>query len=76
MILQNKEGKEKWREWCEQYKETVQDYNFGSLLRLDPAEDYTEKNTCFALRVQYLAIEIARNKEGKNATIVEKNKSS
>merc|ERR1712003_307972 len=33
--MKNKEGKEKWREWCEQYKETVQDYNFGSLLRLN-----------------------------------------
>ena len=48
----NKEGKEKWREWCEQYKETVQDYNFGSLLRLNPTEDYSEQNSCFALRVQ------------------------
>ena len=70
-IFQNKEGKEKWRNWCEQYKERVQDYNFGTLLRLDPAEDYTEKNSCFALRVQFLAIEIARNKEGKNQKIFE-----
>merc|ERR1711990_1156557 len=61
--MKNKEGKEKWRNWCEQYKERVQDYNFGTLLRLDPADDYTEKNSCFALRVQFLAIEIARNKE-------------
>merc|ERR1712025_561218 len=30
--MKNAEGKEKWREWCEQYKETVQDYNFGTLL--------------------------------------------
>merc|ERR1711935_1182349 len=48
--MKNKEGKEKWREWCEQYKDTVQDYNFGSLLRLNPTEDYTEKNSCFSLR--------------------------
>merc|ERR1719153_35826 len=69
--MKNKEGKEKWRNWCEQYKERVQDYNFGTLLRLDPSDDYTEKNSCFALRVQFLAIEIARNKEGKNQKIFE-----
>ena len=71
VYIQNKEGKEKWRNWCEQYKERVQDYNFGTLLRLDPTDDYTEKNSCFALRVQFLAIEIARNKEGKNQKIFE-----
>ena len=57
--------------WCEQYKERVQDYNFGTLLKLDQTDDYTEKNSCFALRVQFLAIEIARNKEGKNQKIFE-----
>merc|ERR1712193_227155 len=55
--MKNKEGKEKWRNRCEQYKER--------------ADDYTEKNSCFALRVQFLAIEIARNKEGKNQKIFE-----
>merc|ERR1712167_428292 len=72
--MKSKEGKEKWRSWCEQYKTSVQDYNFGTLLRLKPDDDYTEKNTCFALRVQFLAIEIARNKEGKNETIFQKAK--
>merc|ERR1711962_436921 len=74
--MKNKKGKEKWRNWCEQYKERVQDYNFGTLLRLDPSEDYTEKNSCFALRVQFLAIEIARNKEGKNQKIFEEAKAA
>merc|ERR1719153_1158490 len=74
--MKNKEGKEKWRTWCEQYKERVQDYNFGTLLRLNPAEDYTEQNSCFALRVQFLAIEIARNKEGKNQKNIRSSKGS
>ena len=38
---------------------------------MNPSDDYTEKNSCFALRVQFLAIEIARNKEGKNQKIFE-----
>ena len=53
---------------------SFQDYNFGTLLRLDPKEGYTSENTCFALRVQFLAIEIARNKEGANNTIYRNSK--
>merc|ERR1711972_483722 len=64
-------NKEKWRNWCNKYEKTVQDFNFGTLLRINPAEDYTSENTIFALRVQFLAIEIARNKEGQNKTIYE-----
>jgi len=66
------ERKKQWREWCNQYEKTVQDYNFGTLLRVDPDEDYTQENTIFCLRVQFLAIEIARNKEGLNKKICEK----
>jgi len=72
--MKDAKGKEKWREWSNQYKETVQDYNFGTLLRIKPSEGYTSDNTIFALRVQFLAIEIARNKEGHNCAIVEKAK--
>merc|ERR1712088_1098634 len=60
------------QELYESFRETVPDYNFGTLLRLNPNDDYSEKNTCFALRVQFLAIEIARNKEGSNKAIYEK----
>merc|ERR1712227_928772 len=66
------ERKKQWREWCNQYEKSVQDYNFGTLLRVDPDEDYTQENTIFCLRVQFLAIEIARNKEGLNKKICEK----
>jgi len=65
---------EKWESWCEQYKTSVQDYNIGTLLRLKADENYTENNACFVLRVQFLAIEIARNKERKNENIFKKTK--
>jgi hypothetical protein len=41
---------------------------------VDASEDYTQENTIFALRVQFLAIEIARNKEGANEPIFKKMK--
>lgn len=64
-----------------------QDYNFGSLLRLDASQDYSEENStigefyssrmclkltrvvCSVPRIQFLAIEIARNVEGHNAAV-------
>ncbi|XP_025096682.1 protein PBDC1-like isoform X3 [Pomacea canaliculata] len=64
--LKSAESKEKWREFCEYFKEKVEDYNFGTLLRLNCKEDYSQENSIFCVRVQFLAIEIARNREGYN----------
>jgi len=64
--MKSKEGKAQWREFCEVYKEHMDDYNTGSLLRIDADEGLSEKNTMFATRIQFLAIEIARNREGYN----------
>lgn len=45
---------------------TVADYNFGTLIRSNASEDYTERNTMFITRIQFYAIEIARNRLGLN----------
>ncbi|ESO98343.1 hypothetical protein LOTGIDRAFT_114503, partial [Lottia gigantea] len=66
--LKSPEAKLKWRPFCEEFKE-VEDYNYGSLLRLDATKDYSESNSIFALRIQFLAIEIARNREGLNSNL-------
>lgn len=58
-----------WREFCEKYKSRVQNYNFATLLRLHCDSDYTSENTTIAPRIQFYAIEIARNKEGYNDVI-------
>lgn len=58
-------GKAKWRAFCEQFKE-IDDYNFGTLLRIRADDEYTENNTMFAVRIQFYAIEIARNRLGLN----------
>lgn len=72
----------------------MEDFNYGTLLRLDSRREYTEENTIFggkrgegapggdpkstdfpgvhpfpafsATRIQFFAIEIARNREGWN----------
>ncbi|KAG0057375.1 hypothetical protein BGZ83_010834 [Gryganskiella cystojenkinii] len=60
--------KEKWRNFINRYDGgKVADYNFGSLLRIDASQDYTQENTMFVTRMQFLTIEIARNKAGLNS---------
>lgn len=40
-------AKEKWRLFINKYEKRVNEYNFGSLIRIDCREDYTEENTMF-----------------------------
>ncbi|XP_058473524.1 protein PBDC1 [Solea solea] len=67
--LKSNEAKERWRPFCNQFEGVVQDFNYGTLLRLDCEKDYTEENTMFATRIQFFAVEIARNREGHNDVV-------
>ena len=63
--LKNDSAKKAWRTFSERYKD-VEDYSLGCLLRLDSADDYTEENTVLAIKIQFFAIEIVRNRDGCN----------
>ncbi|XP_005413152.2 PREDICTED: protein PBDC1-like [Chinchilla lanigera] len=67
--LKSDSAKEKWRPFCLKFSGIVEDYNYGTLLRLDCSQGYTEENTIFAPRIQFFAIEIARNREGYNKAV-------
>lgn len=51
------------------YKSKLENYNFATLLRLQCDGDYTPENTTIAPKIQFYAIEIARNREGFNDVI-------
>ncbi|XP_047346692.1 protein PBDC1 [Vespa velutina] len=72
--LKSDEGKQKWRPFCEQFEDTVEDYSFGTLLRGDCEGDYSEENSILTTRIQFYAIELARNREGLNDGIRSKYK--
>ncbi|KAL6260187.1 protein PBDC1 isoform X2 [Pogonomyrmex barbatus] len=72
--LKSPEGKTKWRFFCEQFKDVVEDYSFGTLLRADCSGDYSEQNSILTTRIQFYAIELARNREGFNDGVREKYK--
>ena len=45
--MKSADGKKRWSEFIEQYKDKVKDYNFGSLIRTDCRDEYGERNTIF-----------------------------
>ena len=47
--MKSKEGKERWRNFMMTYEKTVDDYNFGTMLRSNPKFEYGEKETIFGL---------------------------
>ncbi|PUU73680.1 polysaccharide biosynthesis-domain-containing protein [Tuber borchii] len=64
--MKSKSGKEKWRSFLMRYEKRVEDYNFGTLLRTDAKVEYEKDTTIFVPRMQFYAIEIARNRSGLN----------
>ena len=45
--MKSKEGKERWRNFMMAYEKSVDDYNFGTMLRANPKFEYGEKETIF-----------------------------
>lgn len=70
--MKSKAGKERWRNFIKEYEKKVDDYNFGALFRASHKTEYTQEGTIFGVRMQFYAVEIARNREGLNDWIYEK----
>jgi hypothetical protein len=71
-VLKTEEVKPIWREFSERYKNSVKDYNFGTLLRRDCQGEYDSENTFIVVRIIFYAIEIARQKEGCYSSKIQK----
>ncbi|KAK4246563.1 hypothetical protein VTI28DRAFT_8373 [Corynascus sepedonium] len=69
--MKSKEGKERWRNFMMAYEKKVDDYNFGTMLRANPKWEYGKDETIFVPRMQFYAVEIARNRLGLNDWIYE-----
>lgn len=70
--LKSSKAKEKWRPFCNMFQDEVEDFNYATLLRLDAKKDYSDDNTLVVPRIQFLAIEVARNREGFNDSVRDK----
>ncbi|KAK1830121.1 putative polysaccharide biosynthesis protein [Podospora conica] len=69
--MKSPEGKEKWRNFMMAYSKKVDDYNFGTIVRTRADGEYTNEGTIFVPRMQFYAIEIARNRAGLNDWVYE-----
>lgn len=63
--LKSESAKIKWRSFIEKFNK-LDDFSFGTLLRADSSKEFSPDNSIFVIRVQFLAIECARNREGCN----------
>lgn len=75
--MKSPEGKERWRKFVKVYEKgdkKVDEYNFGTMLRKSAKTEYGEKETMLALRMQFFAVEIARNRAGLNDWIYDQAK--
>ncbi|PWN90162.1 DUF757-domain-containing protein [Acaromyces ingoldii] len=70
--MKSEKGKKEWRDFIAKYEGKVSDFNFGTLIRTDVADEYTQFNTTFVTRMQFYAYEIARNRRGLNDWVYEK----
>ena len=61
----------KWRPLLMQYEKNskVNDYNMGTLLRIDSSKGLEPDNITIVSRICFLCIEIARNREGCNDSL-------
>lgn len=69
--LKSEESKYKWRNFSELFNK-LDDFAFGTLIRADASEEFSAENSILVVRIQFLAIEIARNREGFNDSIRKK----
>jgi len=69
--MKSTSGKDRWRKFIMAYEKRLTDYNFGTLIRKDAGKLYAEDNSILVTRVQFFAIEIARNRAGLNDKVHE-----
>lgn len=55
-INANEQIKEKWRNFIMSYEKKVAHYNFGSLIRLNASQGYTEENSYFGKYIKSIII--------------------
>lgn len=65
-MLKDPRTQETWRAFMMAQDGRMEEFNMISLLRIDATLGYDDENTLLVPRVQFLAIEIARNREGVN----------
>lgn len=51
--MKSKAGKEKWRNFMNEYEKKIEDFNFGTMLRSNPKFEYDQETTIFGKAVSF-----------------------
>ncbi|XP_013104115.1 protein PBDC1 isoform X1 [Stomoxys calcitrans] len=70
-VLKSPKAKVAWRAFAEKFNK-LDDYSYGTLMRADASKEFSPENSLLVVRIQFLAIEIARNIEGFNDEVYRK----
>jgi Polysaccharide biosynthesis len=54
--MKSKAGKEKWRNFMNEYEKTINDFNFGTMLRSNAKAEYDQETTLFGKIIQYFCV--------------------
>lgn len=63
--LKTPESKDRWRAFIERFNK-LEDFSFGTIIRANADDEFNPDNSILVIRLQFWAIEIARNREGLN----------
>lgn len=63
--MKSPKAKERWRGFIKQF-DKLNDFDFGTLIRIDASKEFSPDNVLLVVRLEFWAIEIARNREGCN----------
>lgn len=63
--LKSDDAKIRWRTFCDKFNK-LEDFSFGTIIRTDASGSFHPENTTLVIRLQFWALEIARNREGHN----------
>lgn len=62
--MKSKAGKEKWRNWVNQFEKKVEDYNFGTIIRTRADAEYDQDTTIFGESGIFFGCGSLREKRG------------
>lgn len=63
--LKTDAAKVRWRTFIEKFNK-LEDFSFGTIIRANAGEEFNPDNSILVIRLQFWALEIARNREGYN----------
>lgn len=66
--LKTPDAKDRWRAFIEKFNK-LEDFSFGTIIRANASEEFNPENSILVIRLQFWALEIARNREGFNDSL-------